>query len=76
MTSRLFDPILAAKASIARMTWREPGGMNAVDLSNFPAVGVPAELVGLCVAISAPAIKRFAHFADLLGASFGKLKRG
>jgi len=45
--------------------------MNAVDLSNFPAVGVPAELVGLCVAICAPSIKRFAHFADLLGPAFG-----
>ena len=50
--------------------------MDTIDLVDLPAVGVPAELVGLCVAISAPAIQRFAHFADLLGASFGKLKRG
>ena len=69
VTGRLFDPILAAKATIARMTRRQPRGVDAVDLGDFAAIRVAAEFVGLRIAICAPLIQRFAHFADLPGAA-------
>jgi len=63
------------EAPVSRLGAGQSRRVDTIDLSNFPAIGVAAELVGLRVAISAPTIQRIAHFADLPGAAFGQLQR-